>query len=265
MFGKILSQVMMFDYLAFLCEERCRFCGREVECRIRKQSIQPPGEDSSDELLRTLCADCSQPLQNSKAACWQVVLSKEAPCETASKTESQRTMLVYTGARYIGPVQKLIRRCKYDGDRLAAADLAYVMFKALGLLYKASPSLLEQNPVFVPVPLHRERKRNRGFNQAELLVRLLSDRTGIAYNTSALGRVRRTSPQFGLTRQERMLNMDNAFSCQSIELRNKTVLLADDVYTTGATLAACGRVLLASGAKSVYALAAARAEDLGAH
>jgi ComF family protein len=113
--------------------------------------------------------------------------------------------------------------------------------------------------LIVPVPLHPARRRERGFNQAELLARSLSSRTGLPV-TPALERVRYTTTQTAFDRTERMENLRDAFRLRPAQdVRGSRVLLVDDVLTTGSTLSECARVLKRSGAPSVYAATAARA------
>ena len=113
--------------------------------------------------------------------------------------------------------------------------------------------------VVVPVPLHPARQRERGFNQASLLVELLSAQTAIPPNP-LLERSRYTTTQTALDRLERMENLHNAFRLRkNANVRGLRVLLVDDVLTTGSTLNECARVLKRAGAFSVHAATAARA------
>jgi ComF family protein len=113
--------------------------------------------------------------------------------------------------------------------------------------------------VVIPVPLHSTRKRERGFNQAELLAEALSKRANLSTHT-ALERIRYTTTQTAFDRAERMENLHNAFRLRkNADVRGCRVLLIDDVLTTGSTLSECARVLKAAGAISVHAATAARA------
>jgi len=113
--------------------------------------------------------------------------------------------------------------------------------------------------VVVPVPLHPARQRERGFNQASLLVELLSAQTAIPPKP-LLERTRYTTTQTALDRSERMENLHNAFRLRkNANVRGLRVLLVDDVLTTGSTLNECARILKRAGALSVHAATAARA------
>jgi ComF family protein len=112
----------------------------------------------------------------------------------------------------------------------------------------------------IPVPLHIRRLRERGFNQALLLVRELSKRMGIPYQERALKKIKDTPVQIALKKRERRKNLRGAFQVKDREaIRGKAIVLVDDVYTTGATINECSRTLLKAGAKQVAVLTVARA------
>ena len=122
--------------------------------------------------------------------------------------------------------------------------------------------------IIVPVPLHIKRFRKRGFNQAYLLVRdwkqiaenLNLGLSNIRIDTNVLIKSRRTDPQTGLDRKKRMTNIKNAFSIRDQAIiKNKRILLVDDVYTTGATANECAKALLRGNAEYVDVLTLARA------
>jgi ComF family protein len=113
--------------------------------------------------------------------------------------------------------------------------------------------------VAVAVPLHPKRLRYRGFNQALFLAESAARSLGIALNIDGLARVRHTRPQVDLGPEERLANVKGAFAVVRPEdFKGQAVLLVDDVYTTGATVKECARVLKKSGAKSVSVLTVAR-------
>jgi ComF family protein len=111
----------------------------------------------------------------------------------------------------------------------------------------------------VPVPLHWIRRRGRGYDQALLLAKDFSRRVGVPVEEGVLRRRRATKPQTELGRDERRENVRDAFEARRPEaVKGRTILLVDDVCTTGATIEACARALKAAGAKRVGALTAAR-------
>jgi|SRR5271170_519054 len=114
--------------------------------------------------------------------------------------------------------------------------------------------------VVVPVPLHRDRERARGYNQAGLISKPLARRLGLPHQAVLLMRTRPRPPKQVLTLEERWESVRGAFATRpGSQVDKKRVLLVDDVMTTGATLDACARALLESGAKSVLGLTIARA------
>ena len=109
--------------------------------------------------------------------------------------------------------------------------------------------------LILPVPLHKEKMVQRGFNQSEEIARFVAKELGVRLNTSSLLRVKNTKSQSTLLRQERLNNTKTAFeSFCSSQIEGKTLLLVDDIYTTGSTVSECARVLKKAGAEKVYVL-----------
>jgi ComF family protein len=158
---------------------------------------------------------------------------------------------------YDTTLMRMIHRFKYEGDIHLAHPLGKLLLGTYRQFFEqGAPDLI------VPVPLHTRRFRERGFNQAYLLVRdwrkLESGAPPV--EKDILFRSHRTQPQTGLKRKDRIRNIKNAFSVNpKAAIAGKKVLLVDDVYTTGATLDECARVLLEAGAERVDAVTLARA------
>ena len=111
--------------------------------------------------------------------------------------------------------------------------------------------------VIIPVPIHKKKLRQRGFNQAELMAKPLSKAWGLVFDKKALIRTKSTSAMSSLDPLERRANVAGAFVIdkgQEGVVKDKSILLVDDVYTTGSTVDECSRVLLDAGAKDVYVL-----------
>ena len=106
--------------------------------------------------------------------------------------------------------------------------------------------------VLVPVPVHPSRLRIRGFNQAEELAWRLSEKTGIPVDRSILKRSKKTAPQKSLDPSGRLKNLEQAFTAGHIPPNIHSVILVDDIYTTGSTIEACTRVLKKAGMEHVY-------------
>jgi ComF family protein len=156
---------------------------------------------------------------------------------------------------YDGSLQEAIHRWKYQGKIALTSFFGEWMTERLYRYW--DPNLLD---LLIPVPLHPRRLRERGFNQALLLVKELSRRTGIPYGKRFLQKVRPTVPQVNLNGLEREKEVRGSFySIGEEEVEGKSILLVDDVYTTGATVNECSKVLLAAGAERVDVLTLAHA------
>jgi ComF family protein len=164
------------------------------------------------------------------------------------------TMARALGA-YEGSLREAIHRWKYEGKTYLTPFFAEWMEEGLNRHW--GPHSLD---LLIPVPLHTQRLRERGFNQALLLVKELSRRTGIPYRKTILQKKKPTIPQVNLSGTEREKGLRGAFQViGKEELLGKSVLLVDDVYTTGATVNECSKVLLRGGAERVNVLTLAHA------
>ncbi len=152
--------------------------------------------------------------------------------------------------------RKLVHQLKYQTDPMAAGVLGEGMAKALVRETKT----LALSPVVIPVPLHAERERKRGYNQSAYLAREVCKAAGLEMRQDVLYRTRPTQSMVGLNREERLHAMQGAFAvAQAKVMENRHILLVDDVYTTGATAMACAGALFNNGAASVSVLTACRA------
>ncbi len=167
---------------------------------------------------------------------------------------------------YEGGLRELIHLLKFGGVRPAATVLGRMLAEAMTTL---APELPPESVVVIPVPLHRSKLRQRGFNQAELIARAAlkinqkQDRFQMC--TRVLVRKRETTSQIGLARHQRRENLRGAFGmAQAGAIKGREVLLVDDVLTTGATVSECARVLLRAGATKVWVATVARTLKIAA-
>ena len=155
---------------------------------------------------------------------------------------------------YEGTIREAIHQLKYEGKAFLAKSLVGLLDKGYPFIEYASYDLL------VPVPLHRKRLRERGFNQALLLGRAFERRIGVSCTGFALKKTRWSEPQIHLSPKEREGNVKGSFAVvDPEEVRGKRVLLLDDVMTTGSTVNECARELLKAGAEEVDVFTLARA------
>ena len=150
-------------------------------------------------------------------------------------------------------IRKLVHCLKYDGIK----EIGHELGKIYGLSLKSS-SFLDGVDFIVPVPLHKSKKRTRGFNQSEVIATGISEATGLPVVTNAIERREATFTQTKRSRMERWDNVAGIFALKKPELfEGKHILLVDDVITTGATMESCvNEILKADGAKvSLAALA----------
>ncbi len=219
--------------LDFLFPRWCVGCGKEGDflcysCLQRLPQIMPQ-----------LCPRCGRP-QSSGILC---------PSCVAWQAEIDG---IRSPFRFDGLIREAIHQLKYRNLRALAVSLARLLQDYL----VANPMPGE---VLVPVPLHRKRLRERGYNQSSLLARELGKLINLPVVDDCLIRQRHTPPQARTsTVDERQSNVTGAFACRNQTLQDKQILLIDDVSTSGATLDACAGALKATGATSVWGLVLAR-------
>ena len=179
----------------------------------------------------------------------------DARCRGCREFEPDFDRAVSFG-EYAGALRGLIHLLKYDNVLPAAPVLGAKLAEAITQLrpFGAEP------PLLVPVPLHKSKRSERGFNQAELIVRAAAKRLPQPLEVAAvLKRQRPTHSQVGLTREERIANLRDAFRVIAPErVKGRTVIVVDDVMTTGTTVSECARVLKKAGAERVWATTVAR-------
>jgi ComF family protein len=160
---------------------------------------------------------------------------------------------------YESGLRELIHLLKYGGVRPAANVLGRMLAEAIATL---EPSFPADSIAVIPVPLHRTKLRQRGFNQAELIARAAMkgfNPARLHLCAAVLTRKRDTASQIGLTTHQRRENLRGAFGVSRPEVvKGREVLVVDDVYTTGATVSECARVLRRAGATKVWVATVAR-------
>jgi ComF family protein len=168
------------------------------------------------------------------------------------RTEPLQIERIHSAVYFEGALRKAVHKFKYSGVTALAGPLGTLMAE----YWSRQPIPVD---VLVPVPLHKRRLRERGFNQAALLAHQLSKQVQVAVDEQTLVRQRATASQVDLDTEERKQNVRDAFRCTAGALADRRVLLIDDVCTTGSTLEACAVALEGGGTRRVQALTLARA------
>ena len=228
----------------FFLPPQCPCCGEFLEegqqgfcsnCLSEIRWIEPP-----------FCSVCGIPFISGEV--------ESHPCGACVIHRKYFTMARALGA-FDGSLQTAIHRWKYEGKTYLTPFFAEWMAEGVNRYWE--PNSLG---LLIPVPLHPQRLRERGFNQALLLAKELSRRTGIPSSHAILKKKKPTIPQVNLSGVEREKGLRGIFHViEKGELSGMSVLLVDDVYTTGATVNECSKVLLRGGAESVNVLTLAHA------
>ena len=150
------------------------------------------------------------------------------------------------------PIRKALHQLKYRRNIGLGGALATQMSTFFARLEWPIDTI-------IPIPLGKRRLKERGYNQVAMVAKPLSLQMGIDCSPAAMVRIRETRSQVGLSATERKQNVLHAFKADKNKVRDRTVLLMDDVSTTGATLSSAAEALYESGAKEVYAITIARA------
>jgi len=232
-----------------LFPRRCPVCDRPV--RPFGQWICPPCGQTLKPVGPHVCLRCGKPVDPGEELCRECGRSSHAYDAGAA---------VYTYRSCSGALY----RFKYRRREEYADPFGRAMAERYRKWLAGGPEILRRCPprLLVPVPSSPDRVLRRGYDQSVLLARAVSRETGIPAAEEALKRVRNTPLMKGMTVRERQKNTENAFIAQGNSVESKSIMLIDDIYTTGATIDACARALRRAGAGPVYFLTLAIGEQL---
>ena len=224
----------LWEYgLGILYPQTCCFCGK-----VSKSAICSECFKQIEYVKEPRCKKCGKPIRTEEAEFC-------ADCEKEPKHyESGRSVWLHQGV-----VAQSIYQFKYGNRRVYAKTYANEMYRLYG--EKIKEWGIE---VIIPVPLHRKRRRKRGYNQAEVLARELSRLCNIPVDTRSVCRFKNTTPQKLLSHNERKQNMRKAFRVKKDWEIPKNLLLIDDIYTTGNTIDELAQILKKKGALNVFFL-----------
>ncbi len=223
--------------LNLLYPRRCPMCDRLLSrsemyvCNVCAAQVQVAREP--------YCMKCGKPLAQEEAE-----YCRDCLCHP-HVFDRGRTLFVYEG-----PLKKSIYRFKYAGRKEYAEAYAYFAERELGdFIRQVKPDAL------IPVPLHRNRYRKRGYNQAELFAKALGRRLGIAVKAKLVRRTKNTLPQKELDITARQNNLKKAFKLCRNDVKLNTIIIIDDIYTTGSTIDALSEEFRRVGVQQIYFLA----------
>ena len=234
--------------LDFLLPARCSFCGDPVaDSGIPRFCSRCWSELSP--VPRPVCPSCGRPFGSPES----LTHSPEHEC-LACRTRPPHFDQALAAGLFEGPLREAIHVYKYRPVRSLGKPLAAWMAEQVRITLPLDLAM--------PVPLHRNRLRHRGFNQALILAHGVSKHFSIPLIYDNLIRLRSTRPQVELSVHERRSNVKDAFGLvRPREVQEKRILLIDDVFTTGATMNECAKVLKEAGAASVSVLTLARTAE----
>jgi ComF family protein len=180
-----------------------------------------------------------------------IPVRKTGLCERC-QTNPPAYRLMRSWAVFDSPVQNALHTIKYRRNIGLADSIAIQMVDFVS-------SLQWDIDIVIPVPLGRQRLKERGYNQVGLVARPLAYELGLEYAPQAIWKSRETRSQVGLTVSQRRENVSDAYQANPSVVKRSSILIMDDVATTGSTILACTNALISAGAREIYALTIARA------
>lgn len=221
--------------LELIFPRRCPFCDEVVAFG---EYICPECEKKISPITEPVCRKCGKPIDNERMEyCYDCSRKKHA-------YHTGKAVFVYQGA-----VKESLYRFKYANRREYAAFYGQQAVMHYGTWIRQCGI-----EVLVPVPVHKQRRRQRGYNQAELFAREIGRRMNLPVRTDLLIRSINTRPQKELDDVQRKKNLKKAFTITQSIVQLKKILLIDDIYTTGSTADAVAELLKCAGAETVYVL-----------
>ncbi len=236
---------------AVLFPSDCRLCSTPL-VSVSRLPVCPECLDAIEPIRVPQCVGCGERLLAAQ------LLMGDGQCQACRDYPPDFERAVSFG-EYAGGLRDLIHLLKYESIPTAAPVLGAYLATAVETL---SASREDTRPLIVPVPLHASKRRSRGFNQAEMIARAATSSlpAGFEFAPDLLRRTRDTHSQVGLDREQRIANMRGAFRVMDKDaVKGRTVIVVDDVMTTGTTVSECARVLKKAGAEKVLAATVARA------
>ena len=209
----------MFNFLDLIYPPVCGFC-KEIN-------------------KNNLCRNCEQ-------------LLKKYEIATINKIQNKNFEYIINMLKYEGIVRNEIINYKFNENSYLYATFAKIILKN-----KKICSFLQNYDIIIPVPMYKTKRLKRGYNQSELIAKLLAKDIGLECPKNSLIKIKDTKVQSLLNKTERYKNIKNAFLANT-NVNNKKIVLFDDIYTTGNTVNECSRVLKNAGAQEILVLTLAK-------
>lgn len=216
--------------LEILYPQTCHFCGKVCEKKICRQC-----EEKVEYIQEPRCKKCGKPIRYEESEfCY------DCANHPVAYDQGKSVWL------HKGQVRWSVYQFKYHNRRIYGEFYADEMYRLYG--HKLKEWGIQ---VIIPIPLHKKRRRKRGYNQAEIIAKHLGHLSGIPVDTKAVVRVQNTKPQKELNDKERKANLKDAFQIKKEWKSPENVLLIDDIYTTGNTIDSVAGLLKRNGAHKV--------------
>ncbi len=231
------------NFINWLYPKKCVFCQKEIKdneadcCEICYNKIE--------KISDTYCTKCGKKHEVDEELCF----------------DCKRMEHFFTNGRGMYVYEGVIKKSLFGLKFFKHTWIGHKYGKLLAKFYMENQ--LWEVDLVIPVPLHKGRYIERGYNQAEIITKAFCKEKLLPYNTKILRRIKATTPQKDLTDINRQKNMIKAFKVTDKSvINNKKILLIDDIYTTGATIDGCAKVLLECGADKIYFLTIAIGKGL---
>lgn len=237
--------LLLENILDILYPRRCPICQEVV--KKRGEMICPSCRKEIAPIQEPVCKKCGKPIMDA---------AEEYCCDCGKMGHLYTRGLAVLP--YTGKVRKSLHQIKFHNKKEYLDFYGPYMAEVLGKRILAWGA-----QALIPVPLHRSKRRKRGFNQAEILAVEVGRALGIPVRTDVVQRIRNTRPQKDLSLRERQNNLKGAFKISQYDVKLKKIILVDDIYTTGSTIDGIAGKLLEQGAEEVYFIALCIGKDDG--
>ncbi len=231
--------------LSVIFPKTCSLCGKDLHFNS-SASICSDCKNSLPKLDGIVCQKCSLPLPDGETIC--------RDCKNAKNIYFD---VIKSPFLYSGKTRTLIKKFKYSRKFFLAKDLSELMSDFI-----KEQNIDKETDVIIPVPIHRYKGLLRGFNQAALLAEAVAENINKPVYTKALKRTKYTKPQFKLKKQQRIENLENMFAVNkkyADVIKDKNILLIDDIVTTCSTINQCSKILKEFSAGKITVVSLSRA------